>query len=52
MNEEVDVRDHINKFNKCINLLLSIEVTINEEYQGNRTLIVDEVSTTLLEIKY
>ena len=48
MNEEMDVRDHINKFNNCITLLFSIEVTINEEYQGNRMLIVDEVRPFIL----
>ena len=31
MEEGSDVRSHINKFNKCINQLLSVEVKIDEE---------------------
>ena len=33
MNEEMNVRNHINKFNKCVTLLLSLEVKIDEEDQ-------------------
>ena len=33
MNEEINVRNHINKFNKCVTLLLSLEVKIDEEDQ-------------------
>ena len=33
MNEEMNVRNHINKFNKCVTLLLSLEVKIDEKDQ-------------------
>ena len=72
MDEEMDIGDHINKFNKCVTQLLSVEVKIDKKDQviilfaslpksyetvvtmllvGKTTLIVDKVSTTLLEIE-
>ena len=72
IDEEMDIGDHINKFNKCVTQLLSVEVKIDKEDQviilfaslpksyetvvtmllvGKTTLIVDKVSTTLLEIE-
>ena len=31
MDEGIDVKDHKNKFNKCIMWLLSVEVKLNKE---------------------
>ena len=53
INKQIDVRDHINKFNKCIIQLLSIGIRIDEANQviillASLTKLHETVVTTLL----